>query len=95
MTGEKKLSKEELNSIQELKQRNQQLLIEYGKLELSRKQLQQTEKELDKQYQQVKAMEEDLLNNLRSKYQNGSIDLDRGVFKPAEDKDTPVTAFDE
>lgn len=99
MSKEQKLSTEELAMIDELRRKNQNILIEFGQISISKKNLEEREKEADKKLKEIKSQEQQLVEELRKKYTNGSIDLDRGVYIPADgaqgEEETPLTAFDE
>jgi len=97
MATEQKLSDKELQSIQQIRQSNQQLLIEFGKIEISERQLEERKRQVDNQYIELKNKEKELLNSLESKYKNGTVDLDKGVYIPSEDsqKEPQIkTSFD-
>lgn len=94
---ETKLDKEELEKIQRVRELNQQLIVEFGQIEISQRNLNKRKNNAEDALEKVREEEQSLLNELKEKYNDGSIDLDRGVFTPAPAKndDTPTTAFDE
>lgn len=94
---ERKLTREELEKIQRIQQLNNQIIVEFGKIEIAQRNLNQRKNRAEGDLEEVRKEEQTLLNELREKYNDGSIDLDRGVFIPTEQKteQAPVTAFDE
>ena len=84
-----KFTKDELNSIEELRNNYNSVTNSLGMLEVSRM---QTEKRLEAiegdkirletQYEQLTMIEKELINSLTEKYGQGSIDINSGVFTP-------------
>jgi len=84
-----KFTKDELNSIEELRNNYNSVTNSLGMLEVSRM---QTEKRLETiksdkirletQYEQLTMVEKELINSLTEKYGQGSIDINSGVFTP-------------
>mgnify|MGYP003138515898 FL=1 len=84
-----KFTKDELNSIEELRNNYNSVTNALGMLEVSRM---QTEKRLEAiegdkirletQYEQLTMVEKELINSLTEKYGQGSIDINSGVFTP-------------
>ena len=84
-----KFTKDELNSIEELRNNYNSVTNALGMLEVSRM---QTEKRLETiksdkirletQYEQLTMVEKELINSLTEKYGQGSIDINSGVFTP-------------
>tara|TARA_R100001480_G_scaffold3252_1_gene8766 strand:+ start:305 stop:589 length:285 start_codon:yes stop_codon:yes gene_type:complete len=86
-----KFTKDELNSIEELRNNYNSVTNALGMLEVSRM---QTEKRLETiegdkirletQYEQLTMVEKELINSLTEKYGQGSIDINTGVFTPVK-----------
>ena len=86
-----KFTKDELNSIEELRNNYNSVTNALGMLEVSRM---QTEKRLETiagdkirletQYEQLTMVEKELINSLTEKYGQGSIDINSGVFTPVK-----------
>jgi predicted nuclease with TOPRIM domain len=86
-----KFTKDELNSIEELRNNYNSVTNALGMLEVSRM---QTEKRLEAiegdkirletQYEQLTMVEKELINSLTEKYGQGSIDINSGVFTPVK-----------
>jgi predicted nuclease with TOPRIM domain len=86
-----KFTKDELNSIEELRNNYNSVTNSLGMLEVSRM---QTEKRLETiegdkirletQYEQLTMVEKELINSLTEKYGQGSIDINSGVFTPVK-----------
>ena len=84
-----KFTKDELNSIEELRNNYNSVTNALGMLEVSRM---QTEKRLETiksdkirletQYEQLTMAEKELIDSLTEKYGQGSIDINSGVFTP-------------
>ena len=86
-----KFTKDELNSIEELRNNYNSVTNALGMLEVSRM---QTEKRLETiagdkirletQYEQLTMAEKELIDTLTEKYGQGSIDINSGVFTPVK-----------
>tara|TARA_A100001011_G_scaffold34094_1_gene32543 strand:- start:1968 stop:2252 length:285 start_codon:yes stop_codon:yes gene_type:complete len=86
-----KFTKDELNSIEELRNNYNSVTNALGMLEVSRM---QTEKRLETiagdkirletQYEQLTMAEKELIDSLTEKYGQGSIDINSGVFTPVK-----------
>ena len=86
-----KFTKDELNSIEELRNNYNSVTNSLGMLEVSRM---QTEKRLETikgdkirletQYEQLTMAEKELIDSLTEKYGQGSIDINSGVFTPVK-----------
>ena len=84
-----KFTKDELNSIEELRNNYNSVTNSLGMLEVSRmqaeKRLEAIEGDkirLETQYEQLTMVEKELINSLTEKYGQGSIDINSGVFTP-------------
>ncbi len=88
-----KFTKEELSGIREVRNSFNNITTNFGNLEVQRIQNEQRLSAIEQQkviaeneYNQVIQQEAELLNNLNEKYGQGSLDLEKGVFTPIEEK---------
>ena len=88
-----KFTKEELSGIREVRNSFNNITTNFGNLEVQRIQTEQRLSAIEQQkviaeneYNQVIQQEVELLNNLNEKYGQGSLDLEKGVFTPIEEK---------
>jgi allophanate hydrolase subunit 1 len=86
-----KFTKEELSGIREVRNSFNNITTNFGSLEVQRIQAEQRLAAIEQQkviaeneYNQVIQQEAELLNNLNEKYGQGSLDLEQGIFTPAE-----------
>ena len=86
-----KFTKEELSGIREVRNSFNNITTKFGSLEVQRIQAEQRLAAIEQQkviaeneYNQVIQQEAELLNNLNEKYGQGSLDLEQGIFTPAE-----------
>ena len=85
-----KFTKEELSSLESLKDSYSNVELSLGKLEVARLQteqrLEQIENEklrLETEYTQIQIQENELVSELNEKYGAGNLDPSTGVFTPA------------
>ena len=88
-----KFTKEEVSAIREIRNNFNNITTNFGNLEVQRIQTEQRLAAIEQQkviaeneYNQVIQQEAELLNNLNEKYGQGSLDLEKGVFTPNEEK---------
>ena len=86
-----KFTKEGLSGIREVRNSFNNITTNFGSLEVQRIQAEQRLAAIEQQkviaeneYNQVIQQEAELLNNLNEKYGQGSLDLEQGIFTPAE-----------
>jgi len=86
-----KFTKEELSSLESLKDSYSNVELSLGKLEVARLQteqrLEQIENEklrLETEYTQIQIQENELVSELNEKYGAGNLDPNTGVFTPAK-----------
>ena len=86
-----KFTKEEHSGIREVRNSFNNITTNFGSLEVQRIQAEQRLAAIEQQkviaeneYNQVIQQEAELLNNLNEKYGQGSLDLEQGIFTPAE-----------
>lgn len=79
-----KLTQEEIQQVKDLQSQNQALAVELGNLEVAKIQIELNHKELVQFFTELKTKEQELGKTLSEKYGNGTIDLDKGEFIPAQ-----------
>lgn len=72
-----KLNKEEINSIQELQQRNNDLLFQLGDVEVGLRNLQSKKEELMKAWDELMADDKTFGDTITEKYGKGTIDFQK------------------
>jgi len=78
------LDKQEIESITQIQQLTQKLVIEYGNIELAKKVLETRKDKADTLAKSLREKEVQLVQQLQNKYGQGSINLEEGTFLPAE-----------
>jgi hypothetical protein len=78
----KKLTEEEIKTLQEIQQSNQALVNELGSLEVTKIQIENRYDELVEYYNELKVKEISFGKELSEKYGDGNIDLSKGEFIP-------------
>ena len=91
MSKEIKFTEEEISEINSLRENNQTKILEFGQIRMetlmTRKrlaQLDELESQLEDDVNTLQKKEVDLVDSLTKKYGIGSLDLESGVFRPAE-----------
>ena len=87
MENRVKLDESEIQKIMDIQQRANRLSMELGKIELSKLSL---DKKKDQVFSMLPELEKDenlLMEILKSKYGNGTIDLETGEFVKQEESD--------
>ena len=74
----KVLEQEEIQSIKDLQVKREQLMADFGFIEMRIQELELQKENLINALVEVRNSEATLSNDLQSKYGNGSIDLDKG-----------------
>mgnify|MGYP001156967366 FL=1 len=82
--NETPLSESEKEQLQELIQTNQALNQAFGSLSIRKIQLEDEESMLKEQLAANLSKEKEITQKINSKYGNGAVDLQRGVFTPTE-----------
>ena len=83
-TNETPLSESEKEQIQEILQTNQELQQAFGNLAVRKIQLEAQETQLKQQFATNSQKETEFAQKIESKYGRGSVDVQKGVFIPAE-----------
>ena len=78
----KKLSQEELKQIQDIQNKNQEIIVEFGQIELIKLSLEERVQNAKEYLVELKQQEKVLAVTLEEVYGKGSIDLEKGEFIP-------------
>jgi predicted transcriptional regulator len=76
------LSNEELDSLKNLKEQYNQTALTLGRLELEILNLAEEKEKIKQQFSDLKNQELELVNQIKTKYGEGSISLETGEFSP-------------
>ena len=77
-----KLTVEEVEKLQDIQQKNAAVATELGSLEITKLQIEARREEVLRYFTELKQEETALGKELSDKYGNGTIDLEKGEFKP-------------
>ena len=88
-----KLTREELEKLQEIQQKNSALVQELGQIGLAQINLEKRQENAEKYLDGLREEESAFAKELEEKYGTGSIDLEKGEFIPSEQKaeEAPAT----
>ena len=78
----KKLSEKELQTLKEYQEKINIIVVNLGKLDLQINSLENTKKNLIKEYQEIETSQQKTALELQNKYGEGDIDLESGEFTP-------------
>ncbi len=78
----KKLSEKELQTLKEYQEKINIIVVNLGKLDLQINSLENTKKNLIKEYQEIETSQQKTALELQNKYGEGNIDLESGEFTP-------------
>jgi hypothetical protein len=78
----KKLSTKELQPLKEYQEKINIIIVSLGKLDLQINSLENTKKNLIKEYQELETSQQKTALELQDKYGEGNIDLENGEFTP-------------
>ena len=78
----KKLSEKELQPLKEYQEKINIIIVSLGKLDLQINSLENTKKNLIKEYQELEISQQKTALELQNKYGEGNIDLESGEFTP-------------
>jgi conjugal transfer/entry exclusion protein len=79
-----KLSQEELNTLNQLQETQNNIINSLGQLEYNIQLLELKKEKLTEEIENLKKVEVEIGEDLSKKYGNGSIDLTSGTFTPSE-----------
>lgn len=74
------LTKEELDQLKEIQEKNKSLVSAFGEIEISIQTLNNQKQNLINSFNELKETEKILADTLQKKYGNGSIDIETGEF---------------
>jgi hypothetical protein len=81
-----KFTDEEMNTLRDIQKLYNDATLAFGNVYLQKKQLEDLEIGLNKEFQELKNREKSFMDSVVSKYGEGSIDPSTGVFTPAPKK---------
>jgi hypothetical protein len=84
MSEQIKLSQEEINSIKELQNQQQNLITQFGQLEYQMQLLELQKDQLVEAMGELQTRETKTGQDLTEKYGNGTVDLESGMFSKTE-----------
>ena len=79
-----KFTQEEINSLKGFQTRLDNIITQFGKINLSRIKLDEQENLLKDEVKKLENEEKELAQKLSDKYGRGSLDIETGTFTPAE-----------
>ena len=85
-----KLTREELEKLQEIQQKNGSLVQELGQIGLAQINLDKRQENAEQYLENLRQEESAFAKELEEKYGTGSIDLEKGEFIPAEGQTAPA-----
>ena len=77
-------SSEEINQLKDLRNKINQLALQFGELYIQKVKFEETETQLKTQLSSLEEEEAKLAKSLSEKYGDGSIDLESGTFIPSK-----------
>lgn len=86
----KKLTREELEKLQEIQQKNNALISELGQIGLAELNIAARQKNAEAYLEELRKDEQAFAKELEDKYGQGSIDLQKGEFIPAKKEEAPA-----
>ena len=81
-TSPHSFSEQELKQLRDLREKLNQLTLQFGQISINILKLKQTKEELKNQLKELENEESNIAKTLSKKYGDGSIDLDSGTFTP-------------
>ena len=82
--GPKKFTKEELQELQTMQNKVQELTFQFGRLQMSKLNLKKSEEILKNKLDSLNKEEKDIAKKLTEKYGKGNLDLETGEFIPVD-----------
>ena len=77
---------EELRRVNEVRKEFTELTFEYGKLQLTKRQLQKELNKIEGQFEKLLTTEESLMRQLNDRYGVGNLNVETGEFTPTATK---------
>ncbi len=84
MPKEAKFTEEEMKQVQNIQRSYQNVQIQFGQLKMSQIKLDEQEVDLEDAYKNIQSEEKKFLDGITSKYGQGSLNPETGVFTPTE-----------
>jgi hypothetical protein len=81
-----KFTDEEMNTLRDIQKSYNDATLAFGSVYLQKKQLDELETGLNKEFQELKNREKSFMDSVVNKYGEGSVDPATGVFTPAPKK---------
>ena len=82
MPKEAKFTEEEMKQVQNIQRSYQNVQIQFGQLKMSQIKLDEQEVDLEDAYKNIQSEEKKFLDGITSKYGQGSLTPETGVFTP-------------
>ena len=79
-----KFTEEEIKSLRSFQSRMEQVVIQLGRVHLSKIKLNEQEDMLKNEVKKIEKEEQELAQTLTNKYGKGSLDIETGNFTPSE-----------
>ena len=83
MADEIKFTDDELKSIEELRTEYVNITNRFGQIALTRYNVEKQEEQAEADFEQIRAKEQKVLNDITEKYGPGTLDPNTGVFTPS------------
>ena len=83
MADEIKFTDDELKSIEELRTEYVNITNRFGQIALTRYNVEKQEEQAEADFEQIRAKEQKVLNDITEKYGPGPLDPNTGVFTPS------------
>ena len=84
MADEIKFTDDELKSIEELRTEYVNITNRFGQIALTRYNVEKQEEQAEVDFEQIRAKEQKVLNDITEKYGPGTLDPNTGVFTPSD-----------
>ena len=82
MVENRKLTKDEINQLKELRSKMNQITIQFGQLSINKIKLEESQDKLKNELASLEQQEINLAKSLSNKYGKGTINLETGTFTP-------------
>ena len=84
MADEIKFTDDELKSIEELRSEYVNITNRFGQIALTRYNVEKQQEQAEADFEQIRAKEQKVLNDITEKYGPGTLDPNTGVFTPSD-----------
>ena len=79
-----KVTEEEINKVKSLQDKYTEIVARLGQLQLDKSRINQLETELLENFKQLQKDEEYIVTEMNTKYGQGQLDVDSGLFTPVQ-----------